>query len=132
MIGKGSDKKEKVIDSEKELKKTVEENGVKYELVRTEMKEENRQSGTGRKMVTAFEAYPSAVTEEMVPKIKNVTVTDSETGEKMEVVAELTGLTETGTAVSQTHMTVTYEDYDAAYYQYHGHLIPKNEEQPPI
>ena len=72
------------------------------------------------------------MTEEMVPKIKNVTVTDSETGEKMEVVAELTGLTETGTAVSQTHMTVTYEDYDAAYYEYHGHLIPKNEEQPPI
>lgn len=122
------DKKEKTVDSETTPKKTVEEDGLKYELVRTETKEE-LVSAARVETVTAFEDYPSAVTEEMVPKTKTVSVTDPETGKNREVLCELSGLTETGTSVVETKMTVTYEDYDAAYYEYQGHLIPKNEEQ---
>ena len=125
------DKKEKTVDSETKPRKTIEEGGLKYELVRTETKEE-LVSAARVETVTAFEDYPSAVTAEMVPKTKTVSVADPETGENREVICEFTGLTETGTSVMETKMTVTYEDYDAAYYEYQGHLIPKNEEQPQI
>ena len=82
MVGKEFlDKKEKTVDSETKPQKTIEEGGLKYELVRTETKEE-LVSAARVETVTAFEDYPSAVTAEMVPKTKTVSVADPETGEK--------------------------------------------------
>ena len=125
------DKKEKMVEGESSLKETITENGLVYRLVESE-KEEKVLSPERVQAVAAYDDYDYAVTAETVPGTKSVTVTDEATGESVEVACSFVGITIVGSTAVTEDMTITFENYDAAYYEYNGSFIPKNDDVPAL
>ena len=123
------DKKEKVLDVSGEPEQTYTEDGINYTLARAE---EQEQEETEPHVVTAYEDYDYRVTEADVPQTKEVTETDPFTGEEVTVTCSLTGIDQAGEQSSEKVMTITFQNYDAAYYVWNGHYIARNDQTPPL
>lgn len=119
------DKKEKVIEAANPAE-TVIEDGVEYTLVEFKAPAEIEQT------VTAYDDYDYVVTTADVPSTKDTVVTDEATGEQKTVTCSLTGVSPAGTATVDSVMTITFSNYDAAYYEWNGNYIARNDQTPPI
>lgn len=119
------DKKEKVIEVANPAE-TITEGGVEYILVEFKAPAEIEQR------VSAYDDYDHPVTAADVPTTKDTTVTDEATGEQKTVTCSLTGVSPAGTATVDNVMTLTFGNYDAAYYEWNGSYLPHNDQTPPI
>ena len=119
------DKKEKVIEVANPAE-TITEGGVEYTLVEFKAPAEIEQK------VSAYDDYDHPVTAADVPATKDTTVTDEATGEQKTVTCSLTGVSPAGTATVDNVMTLTFGNYDAAYYEWNGSYLPHNDQTPPI
>lgn len=119
------DKKEKVVETT-DPAETIKENGMEYTLVKFEEPKEIEQT------VTAYDDYDHVVTAADVPSTKDTVVTDEATGEQETVTCSLTGVAPAGTTTIDNVMTITFSNYDAAYYAYNGNYIAHNDQTPPI
>ena len=119
------DKKEKVVETA-DPAETIMEGELEYTLIDFKAPEEIEQS------VTAYDDYDHAVTAADVPATKDTVITN-EAGEQETVTCSLTGVSPAGTATVDNVMTLTFGNYDAAYYEWNGKLSPaRNDQTPPI
>lgn len=123
------DKKEKVIDVTGEPEQTLTEQGVVYTLENAEKQEQDEAEP---QIVTAYDDYDHPVSESDVPGTKDVTATNSETGEEETVTCSLTGIEPAGITTVDTVMTITFSNYDASYYSWNGTYIARNDQTPPL
>ena len=125
------DKKEKEMELKSEPEQTFKEGKAVYTLKKTEKIEKSIAEGDVQ-TVTAYDDYDYAVTESNVPATKTVTETNRITGEPEEVICNFTGIHPVGMVMANNTMTVTFTNYDAAYYEWNGNYIPRNDEIPPL
>lgn len=123
------DKKEKVIDVTGEPEQTLTEDGTEYTLVKADKQE---QEEAEPQVVTAYDDYDHPISEEDVPGTKDVTATNSVTGEEETVTCSLIGIEPAGTSTVDSVMTITFSNYDAAYYMWNGNYIARNDQTPPL
>lgn len=123
------DKKEKVIDVTGQPDQTLTEDGIKYTLEKADRKE---QEAPESQTVTAYDDYDHPVSRTDIPQIKEVTTTNHETGEEQAVTCSLIGIEPAGTTTVDNVMTITFSNYDAAYYSWNGNYIPRNDQTPPL
>lgn len=124
------EKLEKTVDVKGEPDETyTADDGTVYTLVRAEEKE---QETAEPQVVTAYENYDHPVSRADVPGTKQVTAVNELTGEEETVACALTGITKTGTSSVNSVMTVTFANYDAAYYLWNGHYIARDDQTPPL
>lgn len=124
-------KKEKEMELKSEPKQTFKEGETVYTLKKSEKIEKSIAEGDVQ-TVTAYDDYDYAVTEANVPPTKTVMETNQITGEPEEVLCSFTGIHPAGTVMVNNTMTVTFENYDAAYYEWNGNYIPRNDDIPPL
>lgn len=125
------DKKEKEVELKEEPKETYEENGVTYTLEKTD-KEEKVIRRAAEQTVTAYDDYDTQVTVSDVPATKTVTATNEVTGGQERVTCSFTGITPAGLSSVESIMTITFSNYDAAYYEWNGNYIARNDQTPPL
>lgn len=125
------DKKEKNLELKEEPKKTMTEGGVEYTLKSSE-KIENVIEESTEQTVTAYDDYDYAVTAADVPVTKTVNAVNNITGAEEQVVCSFTGISDAGITTVDNIMTITFSDYDAAYYEWNGTYIPRNDAVPPL
>lgn len=125
------DKKEKEMELKSEPEQTFKEGKTVYTLKKTEKVEKSIAEGDVQ-TVTAYDDYDYAVAESDVPATKTVTETNRITGEPEEVICNLTGIHPAGMVMANNTMTVTFTNYNAAYYEWNGNYIPRNDEIPPL
>lgn len=125
------DKKEKTVELKEEPMKTMIEDGVEYTLKSSE-KSEKVIEESAEQTVTAYDDYDHVVTAEDVPVAKTVTAVNKITGEEEQVICNFTGISTAGTTIVENTMTITFSNYDAAYYEWNGNYIPKNDAVPPL
>lgn len=125
------DKKEKEMELKSEPEQTFTEGKTVYTLKKTEKVEKSIAEGDVQ-TVTAYDDYDYAIAESDVPATKTVTETNRITGEPEEVICNLTGIHPAGTVMANNTMTVTFTNYDAAYYEWNGNYIPRNDKTPPL
>lgn len=125
------DKKEKSVELKEEPMKTMIEDGVEYTLKSSE-KSEKVIEESAEQTVTAYDDYDHVVTAEDVPVAKTVTAVNKITGEEEQVICNFTGIFTAGTTIVENTMTITFSNYDAAYYEWNGNYIPKNDAVPPL
>ena len=125
------DKKEKEMELKSEPEQTFKEGKTVYTLKKTEKVEKSIAEGDVQ-TVTACDDYDYAIAESDVPATKTVTETNRITGEPEEVICNLTGIHPAGMVMANNTMTVTFTNYDAAYYEWNGNYIPRNDEIPPL
>lgn len=119
------DKKEKVVETAVPAE-TIMEGDLEYTLVSFKEPEKIEQT------VTAYDDYDHPITVADVPATKDTTVTDEATGEQKTVTCSLTGVSPAGTMTVDNVMTITFSNYDAAYYDYNGSYIARDDQTPPI
>lgn len=124
------DKKEKSIELKEEPQKTMKEDGVEYTLKSFDKSEKVAENEV--QTVTAYDDYDYAVTAADVPVAKTVTAVNKITGAEEQVTCNLTGISTAGTSTVENTMTITFSDYDAAYYEWNGNYIPRNDAVPPL
>lgn len=122
---------EKVVESETEPSEKLTEGELEFCCVKSE-KEEVITKEPSIQTVNAYDDYHWTVTEESVPKTKDVTVINESTGKPENVTCSLTGIAQAGTAEVNNTMTITFQEYDAAYYEWNGNYIPKNDALPAL
>lgn len=115
-------------DTTEEPKDTIEEDGQVFQLIRSEQEEKVEQE----QAVTAYTDYEYAVDQAQVPKTKKATVQNDQTGGTEEVECQLTGVAQNGTKTVQGTMDLTFEEYDAAYYEWNGNYIKRNDQKPAL
>lgn len=125
------DKKEKTVELKKEPEKEIKENGVTYTLEKTD-KEDKVIQEAAEQTVTAYDDYDTQITASDVPATKTVTATNDVTGEAESVTCSFTEITPAGVRTVENVMTITFSNYDAAYYEWNGNYIARNDEIPPL
>ena len=125
------DKKKKEMELKSEPEQTFTEGKTVYTLKKTEKVEKSIAEGDVQ-TVTAYDDYDYAIAESDVPATKTVTETNRITGEPEEVICNFTGIHSAGTVMANNTMTVTFTNYDAAYYEWNGNYIPRNDKTPPL
>ena len=118
------DKKEKLVETA-DPAETIMEGELEYTLIDFKAPEEIEQS------VTAYDDYDHAVTAADVPATKDTVITN-EAGEQETVTCSLTGVSPAGITTVDNVMTLTFSNYDAAYYEWNGNYIARNDQTPPI
>lgn len=124
------DKKEKSIELKEEPQKTMKEDGVEYTLKSSERIE--KATGDSVQIVTAYDDYDYAVTATDAPVAKTVTAVNKITGAEEQVICNFTGISTAGTTTVENTMTITFSNYDAAYYEWNGNYIPRNDAVPSL
>lgn len=122
---------EKVVESETTPSEKLTVGELEFSLVKSE-KEEFIAKEPFLQIVNAYDDYYWTVTEESVPVTKTVTVINESSGNSESVICSLTGITQAGTAEVNNTMTITFQEYDAAYYEWNGNYIPKNDAVPAL
>ena len=125
------DKKEKKMEFKQKPKETLQEDGVKYTLKYAEESEETVEASF-EQTVTAYDDYDHAVTASDVPGTKTVMQKNQKTGADESVVCSLQNIMDAGTRIFDNTMSITFSNYDAAYYEWNGNYIPRNDEAPPL
>lgn len=124
------DKKEKSIELKEEPQKTMKEDGVEYTLKSCDKSEKVAENEV--QTVTAYDDYDYEVTAAGVPVAKTVTAVNKITGAEEQVICNFTGISTAGTTTVENTMTITFSNYDAAYYEWNGNYIPRNDAVPPL
>lgn len=124
------DKKEKSIELKEEPQKTMKEDGVEYTLKSCDKSEKVVENEV--QTVTAYDDYDYEVTAAGVPVAKTVTAVNKITGAEEQVICNFTGISTAGTTTVENTMTITFSNYDAAYYEWNGNYIPRNDAVPPL
>lgn len=124
-------KKEKEVVLKEEPQKAYKEDGVTYTLEKSDREEQIVQEAA-EQTVTAYDDYDTYVTAADVPATKTVTATNEVTGEQESVTCGFTGITSAGTRTVENVMTITFSNYDAAYYEWNGNYIARNDQTPPL
>lgn len=119
------DKKEKVVETA-DPGETIIEGDLEYTLVEFKAPEKLEQR------VTAYDDYDHVVTTADVPATKDTVITNEATREQETVTCNLTGIAPAGITTVDTVMTITISNYDAAYYEWNGNYIARNDQTPPI
>lgn len=125
------DKKEKLVETEEKPTETISEDGLEYTLASYDSQEkivEDQSSQT----VTAYDEYSYAVTASDVPGTKTVSARNETTGETEQVTCAFTGISPAGTQTVTNAISITFSDYDAAYYNWNGNLIPRDDSSPQL
>lgn len=127
------DKKEKSVDSKVievgkayEPEGTITEDGITYKL-KGVIQETQPEEDAYEQEVVAYEEYQREVGRSDLPVTKVVQAANAKTGQMQDVVCTLTGISRLGTNTETSYMTVTYVDYNAAYYEWNGNLISRND-----
>ena len=123
--------KEKKIEVMEEPKETMQEGEYLYRLKMVEKKERIRNEKKTQTVVS-YDDYDVFVTSEDVPKTKVVTEKNQETGKEEQVTCSFAGIQNLGVSMRQNIMSMTFSDYDAAFYEWNGYYLPRNTETPPI
>lgn len=108
---------------------TITENGITYTL-QDSVKE--TQENESEQTVTAYEEYSHAVTEADVPAEKTVSAVNEKTGETESVTCVFSGISQNGTTKAVIPMSITFQGYDADYYEWNGNRILRNDEKPAL
>lgn len=124
------DKKVKSIELKEEPQKIIKEDGVEYTLKSSERMEKAVENEV--QTVTAYDDYDYEVTAAGVPVAKTVTAVNKITGAEEQVICNFTGISTAGTTTVENTMTITFSNYDAAYYEWNGNYIPRNDAVPPL
>lgn len=124
-------KKEKNIETEEVPAETISEDGIEYTLVSSDSREEVVEEQSSQ-TVTAYDEYSYAVTAADVPNTKTVTAQNETTGEAEQVTCTFAGISPAGTQTVSNTITITFSNYDAAYYNWNGHLIPRDDSSPQL
>lgn len=119
------DKKYKSVQTN-EPTQTITEDGIEYTLM------DYYAPKTIDQTVTAYDDYDHHVTAADVPGTKDIVVTDEVTGEQMTVTCSLTGVAPAGTTTVDNVMTITFSNYNAAYYEWNGNYIAHNNQTPQL
>ena len=119
------DKKEKVVETA-DPAQSITENGLEYTLV------DYKEPESIEQQITAYDDYDHEVAMTDVPATKDVPVTNEVTGEQEIVTCSLTGISPVGIMNVNNTMTITFSNYDAAYYEWNGNYIPRNDQTPPL
>lgn len=125
------DKKEKTVETEDVPAETISEDGVEYTLVSSDSREEVVEEQSSQ-TVTAYDEYSYAVTASDVPGTKTVSAENETTGETEQVTCAFTGISPAGSETVSNTITITFSNYDAAYYNWNGHLIPRDDSSPQL
>lgn len=125
------DKKEKTVEAEEVPAETISEDGIEYTLISSDSREEVVEEQSSQ-TVTAYDEYSYAVTAIDVPSTKTVTAQNETTGETEQVICAFVGISPAGTETVTNTITITVSNYDAAYYEWNGHYIPRNDETPQL
>lgn len=125
------DKKEKTVETEEVPAETISEDGIEYTLVSSDSQEKVVEDGNSQ-IVTAYDEYDYAVTAADVPGIKTVSAENETTGETEQVTCAFTGISPAGTRTVSNTITITFSNYDSAYYDWNGHLIPRDDSSPQL
>lgn len=125
------DKKEKTVETEEIPAETISEDGIEYTLVSSDSQEKVVEDGNSQ-IVTAYDEYDYAVTAADVPDTKTVTARNETTGETELVTCAFTGISPAGSETVSNTITITFSNYDAAYYNWNGHLIPRDDSSPQL
>lgn len=125
------DKKEKTVETEDVPTETISEDGVEYTLVSSDSREEVVEEQSSQ-TVTAYDEYSYAVTAADVPSTKTVTARNETTGETEQVTCAFTGISPAGSETVSNTIAITFSNYDAAYYDWNGHLIPRDDASPQL
>ena len=120
---------EKIVDVTGEPDQTITESGIVYTLEKAGKQEKE---DADPQIVTVYEDFDHNVTRGNVPQTKDVTATDALTGETVEVTCSLTEIEPVGIQYIDNVMTITIRNYDAAYYEWNGNYIKRNEDTPPL
>lgn len=130
------DKKEKIVESPEMANDTpyepqleIEEGGIKYVLTGTE-KEERILQEADSVYVTAYEDYDYEVSAYSVPATKTVSAYNEVSGREESVVCYLKDIQGMGTRTVGNTISITFSEYDASWYEWNGHLLPRNDEIP--
>ena len=121
------DKKEKSVETKEKPKETIVEKGETYTLLSVSEREQITE-GT-QQVVTASEEYDYEPT---AAATKTVTARNERTGAEEQIICSLTGISEVGSTTVSNQITITFNVYDAAYYEWNGNRIPRNEQTPPL
>lgn len=119
--------------SEPQPDETIVQDGITYMLdPSSTVKEENVIREAGTQQVNAYDDYDYSVSADSVPATKSVPVQNQLTGEMQDVVCQLSGVSVHGTKTIDNTMSLTFSNYDAAYYSFGDAYIPRNDDQPAI
>lgn len=119
--------------SEPQPDETIVQDGITYTLdPSSTVKEENVIREAGTQQVSAYDDYDYSVSADSVPATKSVRVQNQLTGEMQDVVCQLSGVSVHGTKTIDNTMSLTFSNYDAAYYSFGDAYIPRNDDQPAI
>ncbi len=122
---------EKKVELKEEPQKSMTENDVNYTLKSFDTEERNKE-GIVEQIVTAYEDFDHAISSQDVPNMKLVTEINKATGEEEQVECLFTEITNVGTTTVDKTMTITFTDYDSAYFSWNGQLLPHNDDVPPL
>lgn len=125
------DKKEKRVELKEKPKEKLIEDGMEYTL-KTSEKSEKVVAERTEQEVSAYDDYDHAVTAADVPGSKTVTATNHVTGAEEQVNCQFTGISNAGTVTVENTMTITFAEYDSAYFEWNGNYIARNDEIPPL
>lgn len=124
-------RKEKAVEGKEAPAKTLSEGGTTWTLREME-KEERAVRDASIQAVAAYDDYGHAVTAASVPATKTVRAVNAVTGKEESVSCRLTGIRRAGKRAVQNTMTVTFTDYGAAYYEWDGEYIRRDDDAPPL
>lgn len=110
--------------------KQIKKDGITYVLQNVDQKDvEYKKAYT--QSVTGYTDYDHQVSSSQVPAIKTITVKNAATGKMEKVQCKLSGITKTSKSGWQnTHINITFKNYDADVYEWQGKQIKKNTTNP--
>ena len=110
--------------------KSITKNGIRYDLRNVDQKETVYKNGYAQ-TVTGYTDYDHSVTSGQVPKTKTISVKNAATGKTENVSCRLTGVTKTNkSGWENTHINITFKNYDADVYEWRGKQITKSTSDP--
>lgn len=117
------------VETDSEPSETMTQDGIVYDLASVS---ETEGIQAEPQIVTAYDDYDHYVSTTDVPQTKEVSTTDEATGAETTISCNLVDIEPAGTRTVNSTMTVTFSNYDAAYYAWNGNYIARNDQTPPL
>lgn len=117
-----------VPEGKKDFAKTIEKDGIIYELYQITDKE----AETYEQEVSAYTDYTQQVTEASVPPTKTVTVKNEKTGKQEEIVCMLESLIQNGNVWKDSYVDVQFQGMDGNVFHWMDVEIPNIETTAPL
>lgn len=125
------EKIKKQMETEEPPKEQITEDGDVYQLVNSTKEEKVIQEATEQNVLSYIESDRPLTLESVAP-YQDVAVRNHLTGNSEMVRCKVTEIVPAGMQVVTNQMTITFQEYDAAYYEWNGQYIPKNDTAPAL